>query len=514
MIDVVFITPGNSEKIYQKLSGKYSAIETPTWSLLLAKSCQSKGFKVAIIDCNAESLKSNDVYDRINKLNPRLICFVVYGQNVNAGTTEMSGAINLSNYLKSKKIKPLISYVGSHVQALPIETLKKEKSIDFVFTNEGVYSLWNILKLKDISKEKLRNTKGIAFISDEEVFFNPVEKIVPNDRMDDHLPGYAWDLLPYKEKPLDLYRSPMWHAEYIEENRSPYAAIQTSLGCQFKCSFCMINLINRNNNDEIGVSSHYSNMRYWSPEFIIKEFDKLISMGVKTIKITDEMFLLNPKYYLPLCKLLEKRNKKNDLRMWAYSRIDTVKRQEVLDLVRRAGIKWLALGIESGNKSVRLEVNKGKFQDVDVSQVIEQIHNSDIQVMANYIFGLPGDTHKSMKETLKLSKDLNTLGWNGYPSMALPGSELYKDAINYGLKLPSNYEGYAFLSYETVPLSNDNLSAVEILKFRDNAFVEYHSSNKFLNKVRKKFGQTAVDNIMEMNKSKLKRKLIEEKDEI
>ena len=46
----------------------------------------------------------------------------------------------------------------------------------------------------------------------------------------------------------------MWHANYIEEKRSPYAAIQTSIGCQFRCSFCMINVINRNDLDEIGVS--------------------------------------------------------------------------------------------------------------------------------------------------------------------------------------------------------------------------------------------------------------------
>ena len=46
--------------------------------------------------------------------------------------------------------------------------------------------------------------------------------------MDIDLPGYAWDLLPFKEKPFDLYRSPMWHAGYIDQNRSPYAAIQLS----------------------------------------------------------------------------------------------------------------------------------------------------------------------------------------------------------------------------------------------------------------------------------------------
>ena len=257
MIDVIFINPGHSKKVYQDLSQKYSAIEPPTWSLLLAKSCMSQNFKVKILDCNAEHLSLEEMYSKIVNCNPRLICFVVYGQNVNAGTTSMIGATELADYLKSKKINIPISFVGSHVQALPIETLKKEKCIDFVFTNEGVYALWNILKKKDIKLETIKNVKGIALRDGANIVFNPPEKIVPNDKMDEHLPGYAWELLPYKNKPLDLYRSPMWHAEYDENKRSPYAAIQTSLGCQFKCSFCMINRINREDKEEIGVANKY-----------------------------------------------------------------------------------------------------------------------------------------------------------------------------------------------------------------------------------------------------------------
>ena len=509
MIDVLFVTPNNSKGIYQELSKSLSAIETPTWSLLLAQSCRSAGFKVDILDTNAENLTDEDSLLRINKLKPKLICFVVYGQNVNAGTTNMSGATRLTNYIKKKNIDIPISFIGSHVQALPGKTVKEEKNIDFVFTNEGVYALWNILKKKDIKLETIKDIKGIALRDGENITFNPPEKIVPNDKMDEHLPGYAWELLPYKNKPLDLYRSPMWHAEYDENKRSPYAAIQTSLGCQFKCSFCMINIINREDNEEIGVANKYNKMRYWSPDFIIKEFDKLISMGVETIKITDEMFLLNPKYYLPLCKMLAERNKKNNLRLWAYSRIDTVKRQEVLDTVRKAGIKWLCLGIESGDKNVRLEVSKGKFEDVDVSKVIDQIHSSGIQVMANYIFGLPGDTIDSMSKTLELSIKLNTLGWNAYGAMALPGSELYSLAKKNNLELPNSYEGYSFHSYETLPLANENLTAAEILKFRDEAFLTYHKNPKFLDKVKKIFGQKAVENIEKINKVKLKRKILE-----
>lgn len=510
-MDVVFVTPGNAKAIYQNLSNKYSAVEPPTWSLLLAESCRSKGFKVSILDCNAENLSLEDAYQRISDLSPKLVCFVVYGQNVNAGTTSMSGALELSTYIKNKNNKLTISFLGSHVQAIPLETLEKENSIDFVFVNEGVYSLHNVLKLSDLNKKNFSQIKGIAF-RDENLkpFFTQPEQVVPQDRMDVDLPGYAWDLLPFDKSPLDLYRSPMWHANYLQEKRSPYAAIQTSLGCQFKCDFCMINIINRDDDKDIGVAGTYNKMRYWSTDFIIKEFDKLIKMGVTTIRITDEMFLLNPKYYVPLCEKLAERNKDDRLQMWAYSRVDTVKRPQILSMVRKAGIKWLCLGIESGSKEIRLEISKGKFEDVDVTKVIKQVHDADINVMGNYIFGLPGDNEETIMKTFELSQELNTMGWNTYAAMALPGSNLYKIAKEKGTKLPDNYEGYSFHSYNCIPLPTSELEPYQILELRDKCFTKYHTDKKYLSTVEKKFGIDAANNIREMSKIKLKRKIIEE----
>ena len=494
--------------MYQALSEDYSAIETPTWALLLAESCRSVGHNVKILDITAEKLSHQNAIDRIIQVNPKFIVFVVYGQNVNAGTANMSGAVVLSDFIKSNKIKSPIIYIGSHVQALPIDSLKKEKSIDIVCTNEGVYSLRNLLNLEKINPVTLSKVKGIGYRDFDKVLLTPAEKVVPQERLDIDLPGYAWDLLPYEEKPFDLYRSPMWHAEYDFSQRSPYAAIQTSLGCQFKCEFCMINIINRDDNDPIGVAGNYSSMRYWSTNFIIKEFDKLIQMGVRTIRIVDEMFLLNPKYYIPLCEQLSERNKDDDLRMWAYSRIDTIRRPGILNLVRQAGIKWLCLGIESGDKQVRLEVSKGKFEDVNITKVIEKVHDADIEVMANYIFGLPKDSKETMKKTFDLSKDLCTAGWNTYAAMALPGSQLYKTAIDKQYKLPENYAGYSFHAYNTQPLPTEFLTPEEILEYRDKCFTDYHSYEPFLSKIGNKFGSNAVENIKKMTSIKLKRKIL------
>tara|TARA_B100001964_G_scaffold181915_1_gene201252 strand:- start:226 stop:447 length:222 start_codon:yes stop_codon:yes gene_type:complete len=73
MVDVLFINPNNSKKTYQSLSNRFSAIEPPTWSLLLASSCRSIGFKVNILDANAENLTNFEVLDRIIQINPRFL---------------------------------------------------------------------------------------------------------------------------------------------------------------------------------------------------------------------------------------------------------------------------------------------------------------------------------------------------------------------------------------------------------------------------------------------------------
>jgi len=508
LLDVVFVNPGNHKQIYQDLAKDYSAIETPTWSLLLAQSCRSVGYNVAILDASAERLTDEETVKRLEDLNPRLICFVVYGQNPNSGTVNMSGTVKLAAAIKEAGLTSPVSVVGSHVQSLPYEVLRDEEDIDIIFTNEGVYSLRNLLKCDVSDPSQYEDVKGIGYRKNGKPFLTTPEKIVPQERMDIDLPGYAWDLLPYKEKPLDLYRAHFWHAEYDHDRRTPFAAIYTSLGCMFKCSFCMINIINRDNNEPIGVASDYAKMRFWSPEFIIKEFDKLVEMGVRTLRISDEMFLLNRKYYVPLCNLLIERGYGDQLSMWAYSRIDTATKPEMLKLVRKAGVKWLCLGIESADQKVRLEVTKGNFKDIDIREVVKGVHDADIEIMGNYLVGLPCDNHETMQKTLDLSVELCTLGWNLYATMALPGSLLYREAVEKGHELPKDYSGYSFHSYDTIPLPTDELTPAEILKFRDDAWLEYHTHEPFLEKIEKKYGKVARENIEDMTKIKLKRKIL------
>ncbi len=504
-LDVLFVNADASAQAYQDLSKDYAAIEPPTWCLLLAQSCRAKGYGVAILDCGAERLGEAEAVRRISEHKARLVCFVVYGQNPNSGTTNMIGANALSTRLKAEHPDSIVCLVGSHVSALPLEVLA-HPAVDLVLLNEGVYALHNLLKT-DLRGQDLLLVRGIGHKLQGVPQLNPPERVVPQERMDIDLPGYAWDLLPYKNRPLDLYRAHFWHAEFNHNLRTPFAAIYTSLGCKFKCDFCMINIVNRVDNADGTVSANSPNMRFWSPEFILGEFDKLAAMGVETIRLSDEMFFLNKNYYEPLLKGIVQRGHK--FRMWSYSRIDTV-RPNYLELFRQAGIGWLALGVEAASQVIRSEVSKGSFQEVNIRQIAKTIQDAGLNIISNYIFGFPDDTHETMQQTLDLALELNTEMVNMYPCQALPGSPLYNTARANGWALPDSYAGYAFLSYESQPLPTRHLSAAEVLQFRDNAWQKYFTHEPFLALVERKFGVQQRANVEAMARIKLRRKLIEQ----
>lgn len=505
-MDALFVNPDSSAKAYQDLAKTFSAIEPPTWSLLLAESCRSVGYDVGIIDCDAERLSLEASVKRIEESRARLIVMVLYGQNPNSGTTSMIGAIQLARAVKDAGVTAPIAFVGSHTSALPKEVLSYD-CVDIVLLNEGVYALRNLLA-SDL-KHDLSTIKGIGFKEKNggapHLKLNPPERVVPQDRMDIDLPGYAWDLLPYREKPLDMYRAHFWHAGFDHDKRTPFAAIYTSLGCQFACNFCMINIVNRVDNSDDIDASHSRGMRFWSPDWVAREMRKLAEMGVETLRISDEMFFLNRKYYLPILEnCIEEEYGFN---MWTYSRVDTV-RPGVLETFKKAGVNWLALGVEAGNQVVRQEVSKGSFKEVNIREVCNTIQDADIKIISNYIFGFPEDNMETMQQTLDLALELNTEMANMYPCQALPGSPLYHTAKRNGWDLPSSYEAFAFLSYNSEPMRTNYLSAPEVLKFRDEAWQTYFTNPDYLSLVEQRFGVTERSNVEDMAKIRLRRKLL------
>ena len=504
MIDVLFIIPDSSKKIYQGLANNYAAIETPTWALLLASSMRKYNYSCEILDCDALRLMEHEAVEQIKNSKCRLALFVLYGQQPNQGTFLMIGATSLAKKLKDEHPEIKNGFIGSHVSALPKEVLAYD-FVDFVFINEGVYALRDLLKTN--LKHNLNKVNGIGFKDENnaQILTKP-SILVSNENMSEDLPGYAWDLLPKKNKTLDLYRAHFWHTFFKEEDRTPFVTVYSSLGCKFGCNFCMINILNRTSTEEGAMSSDFKIMRHWDPLHFVDQLEILANYGVKTIRLSDEMFFLNKKYYVPILEEIIKRGLK--FNMWAYARIDTV-REDQLALFKKAGINWLALGIEAANQVVRKDIEKGRFKEINIREVVKLINSYDINVLGNYILGLPEDNIKSMQETLDLALDLNTEHANFYPCQALPGSPLYFEAKKNNLDMPNSFEEYAFFSYECKPLPTKHCSAKEVLKFRDSAWQTYFTNINFLNKIEKKFGRESAVNIKEMSKITLKRKILE-----
>jgi anaerobic magnesium-protoporphyrin IX monomethyl ester cyclase len=504
-LDVVFVTPNSSAKAYQALADVYSAIETPTWSLLLAQAMRKSGYSVAILDCDALRLTEQAAVDQISYLDPRLACFVLYGQNPNAGTTSMIGATSLAKNLKDTRGDIKIAFAGSHTSALPHEVIR-HPGIDFALINEGVYALQQLLATN--LRDNLEKVGGIGYRdSAGNTVLTSGARLVPQERMDQDLPGYAWDLLPKKTKPLDLYRAHFWHSNFSHAKRTPFAAMYTSLGCNFGCNFCMINIVNRTDTRPDAHAADFRKMRFWSPGLILSEMEKLADFGVETLRLSDEMFFLNRKHYIPILEGIIQRGLKFNL--WAYARVDTI-RSDQLSLFKRAGINWLCLGIEAGNELVRLDIEKGRFHDVNIRHVVKLIEDHGIEVLGNYIFGFPEDSFDTMQQTLDLAVELSTAHANFYPCQALPGSPLYFQAKAEGWELPTAFEEYAFLSYESKPLPTHYISAADVLRFRDNAWRTYFTNPAYLALVARKFGLEQRHNVEELSRVPLQRRLLGE----
>ena len=113
-----------------------------------------------------------------------------------------------------------------------------------------------------------------------------------------------------------------------------------------------------------------------------------------------------------------------------------------------------------------------------------------------------------MNNTLKFALDNLTGMVNFYSAMAYPGSPLYLDAKKNNVSLPYKYVGYSQHAYETLNMANENLTAAEILRFRDYAWNKYNTDSRYLNFLENKFGIEARNNLESATKIKLKRKLL------
>jgi radical SAM superfamily enzyme YgiQ (UPF0313 family) len=376
---------------------------------------------------------------------------------------------------------------GLHPSALPKRTLEDEE-VDFVIEGEGSYTLKGLIEIIKGNKNNYSKVPGLWFHENGKIKKTTKAALIKD--VNEMLPIAAWDLLL-----MEKYRAHNWHCFDGINNRMPYGVIYTSIGCPYSCVFCCIN-----------APFGKAGIRFRSPELVVNEIGLLVSgYGIKNIKIADELFILKEKHYMTILDLLIQRG--YELNMWAYARVDTVK-PENLKKMKKAGINWLALGIESANPEVRDGASK-KMKIKDIKNVVKNIQDEGIRVIGNYIFGLPDDTLETMQETLDMAIELKCEFANFYSAMAYPGSKLHDIVIKEGWELPKEWHGYSQHSYETLPLPTKYISAKEVLKFRDDAFNSYFKDQGYLDMIEDKLGNDVRMHIQNMTKNRIKRKILE-----
>lgn len=485
-LDLVLINPGDRKQVYQDLGKEYSAIEPPFWVAVIASYLRNSGFDVAIVDANAENITPEETSLRVKSLNPLLAAVIVYGSNPSASTQNMTVAGRICKALKTNTSSK-IAIGGLHPSALPKRTLEEE-DVAFVIEGEGPFTLESLLNVLRSGSKDYFSIPGLWYFDNRAIRNNPRPSLIKD--LDKMLPIAAWDLLP-----MQLYRAHNWHCFDDINNRMPYGAIYTSLGCPYDCVFCCIN-----------APFGKPGIRYRSPELVVEEIGLLTNKyGIKNIKIVDELFVFNEKHYMTIVDLIIQKD--YDLNMWAYARIDTIK-LEHLKKIKKAGINWLGLGIESASTVVRDGANK-QMKSKDIIDVVRKIQNEEIRVGANYIFGLPDDTLETVQETLDMAMEINSEWANFYCAMAYPGSKLYDIAVKEEWELPKEWHGFSQHSFEMLPLPTKHISAKEVLKFRDYAFHTYFENLNYLAMIKEKFGRQTKEHIQEMTKTRLMRKLLE-----
>lgn len=488
LLDLLLVNPGGSRAVYQDLAAELTAIEPNLWCRLICGYVRDRGWSAEILDAEAEGLGPDRIAARVATLAPKLVCVVAHGHQPSASTQSMTAAGEICRRIKRMLPKQPILIVGGHVAALPERTLNEE-AVDFACNSEGPMTVDQLLGVMDAGRN-LELVEGLVWRSRNEIIVNPAPPLIQD--LDRDLHGDVWDRLP-----MDKYRSHNWQA-FAGGERQPYASIYTSLSCPFECRFCMIDALFR--------ASKPRQYRMRSPAAVVAEIDHLYRRyHVRTFKIVDEMFVLAPKLYVPICEGLAAKPYASELNIWAYGRIDTVKDKH-LPLLRSAGIRWLALGIESGSVHVRDGADKAFDQD-DIYAVVRAIQAAGINALGNFIFGLPDDTKLSMLATLDMAKQLRCEWSNFYSGMCYPGSRLYDDTPE--KDRPTSWAGYSQHSFECTPTPTATLTSAEVLAFRDHAFKEYFSDPGYLTMIERKFGEAVRTHVELMAAHRLPRKLLE-----
>lgn len=371
-----------------------------------------KNLEIEVLDCNAQQIDWKGMEKKIESFNPHIVAssaLATCNVYVVARTLETA-----------KKINPDILTItgGQHFTALAQESLETYPVIDVIVRGEGEQSLAELVgNMSD--RSSFPQIKGISFRHNGEIKHNPSRPLIENL---DHLPYPGYHFVK------DFVHK--YHFGAMAGRNFPYALIEGSRGCSHNCTFC-------------------SQWRHWqrrwrvkSPKRIADEMEFCYrNYGSKFLWLTDDNFSLDRRAGELADEIID-RKISEDIMWFTQVRCDEVVRGKyLLPRLRKAGLRWVLLGVENPDQST-LEAFRKNITKEDAKEAVKLLKKNDIFAQAMFIMGSRKDTVKSIENLRTFTDELD-------PDLAIfavltpfPGTELFEEARRNGWIEDFNWSHY------------------------------------------------------------------------
>jgi len=371
-----------------------------------------KDVEIEVLDCNAQRVDWEGMEKRIESFNPDVVASSALAT---CNTYLVARTLEIA-----KKVNPDILTVtgGQHFTATAQESLETYPEIDVIVQGEGEQTLAELVRNAD-KKSSFPQTKGISFRHKGKILHNPPRPLIEN-----------LEELPYPGYHFVKDVVHKYHFAAMAGLKARYALIEGSRGCSHRCTFC-------------------TQWRHWqgicrvkSPKRIADEMEFCYrNYGTRFIWLTDDNFGLG-KRARSLADEIIQRGIADDLMWFTQGRCDdVVKNRELLPKLRKSGLRWILLGVESPNESTLESFKKGITPE-DAKKAVKLLRENDIFAQAMLIIGERKDTAKSITNLRAFMNDLDPDFVIFAILTPFPGTQIFDEAKRNGWIEDSNWSHY------------------------------------------------------------------------
>ena len=420
----------------------------PIWLAYATGTLERDGFDVSLVDAPAAGQGLADVLNIVDDFQPRLVV-------IDTSTPSIHSDVGVAEAIKSRIPDAFVLLVGPHVTAQPEASLRISSAVDAVARGEYDCIVRNVARVLDCGGGDLSDVLGLSYRGDDgTITHNPQQPALQD-----------LDSLPFVS---EVYKRHLCTEDYFYSiARHPVMTIITGRGCPCRCTYCLWPQT---------ITGHQYRRRSVTHvvdefEFIAREFPH-----VKEIFIEDDTLTVDQERCISLAQELIQRG--NRLPFSANSRANVS--LETLSWLKRAGLRLLCVGFESGDQAVLTAMRKGVKLE-RFYQFREDARRAGVLIHGCFMAGGPGETQASLASTLELAKALNPDTAQFFPLMVYPGTEAYEWARQKGYLATEDYREWLTRDglHRTV-LNRPDLTAEDLLVWCDRARRSFYLRPRYI----------------------------------